>query len=247
MKIKGIFQFFINLSFLMVLSLGTAQNEEKTSVENDSIVLKTKYGLRFGVDTGRILRSVLDDEYEGIEFVSDYRLTKKLYIALEGGMEERTIVTSFLNTTTEGSYIKAGIDYNVYENWLDMDNSIFFGPRVGVSRFSHTINEYQVFATNQFFAPQNFVDESLELDNLTAIWLELIFGIKAELFRNLYLGLNVQLKVEVSSTEPENFENIYIPGFNRTYDSTRIGVGYGYTLSYRIPLYNKKRKIAKAK
>jgi hypothetical protein len=91
------------------------------------------------------------------------------------------------------------------------------------------------------------VTDSFEKTDLSAFWLELILGIKAELFSNLYLGLNVQLKIGITETAPDNFENLYIPGFNRTYDSTRIGVGYGYTLSYRIPLYKKAKRQKKKK
>ena len=74
---------------------------------------------------------------------------------------------------------------------------------------------------------------------MAALWTELIIGIKAETLQNLYLGLNVQFKGLITEKESENFENIYIPGFNRTYDSGRFGVGFGYNISYLIPLYKK--------
>ena len=72
--------------------------------------------------------------------------------------------------------------------------------------------------------------------------MELIIGLKVQLFNNFYLGLNAQLKGLVSETIPNNFQNIYISGFNKTYDSSKVGVGYGYTLSYLIPLYKKDKK-----
>lgn len=245
MKPKHILHYYIStLLLVLVCSVNVqAQNEGTSKKRQDSTVVNIKYGLRFGVDTGKLIRSFLDDEYTGLELVADYRITKKLYLAGEIGNEERINVTDFLNTTTKGSYFKAGIDYNLYQNWLDMDNMVFFGSRLGFSSFNHTINQYQVYTTNQYWAPQNIVDEGLEIDGLTAIWTEIIIGLKAELFTNLYFGLNAQLKVRLSETKPDNFQNIYIPGFNKTYDSTLIGVGYGYTLSYRIPLYKKTKVI----
>ena len=81
--------------------------------------------------------------------------------------------------------------------------------------------------------------ESQKFNDLTAVWVELIIGIKIEIFNNLYLGLNAQLKGLVAETIPTNFANIYIPGFNKTYDSSKIGAGYGYSISYLIPLYKK--------
>ena len=40
-----------------------------------------------------------------------------------------TTETDYLNTTSTGSFIKAGIDFNMYDNWLDMNNMIYFGFR----------------------------------------------------------------------------------------------------------------------
>lgn len=243
MKQKHILNYFINIGIVILVCTPLhSQNDSIPNTTNDSTIVKLKYGLRVGADTGKLIRSFLDDTYTGIELVADYRITKTLYIAGEIGNEERIVTTDFLNTTTKGSYFKAGIDYNVYDNWLDMDNMVFFGPRVGFSTFNHTINEYTIYTTNQYW-PQETILQPLKKEGLTAIWIELILGIKAELFNNLYFGLNAQLKVLISETEPDNFENIYIPGFNKTYDSTRIGVGYGYTLSYRIPLYKKNKVI----
>jgi hypothetical protein len=246
MKQKHILYYYISTILLVLVCSGIAQaqNDSIPKKQNDSTVIKVKYGLRVGVDTGKLIRSFVDDNYTGIELVADYRITKRLYIAGELGNEERILITDFLNTTTKGSYFKAGIDYNTYQNWLDMDNMVYFGSRLAFSSFSHTINEYQVYNTNQYWRPQNIVAEGIEKDGLTAIWTELIVGIKAELFTNLYFGLNAQLRVKLTETEPDNFQNIYIPGFNKTYDSTRIGVGYGYTLAYRIPLYKKTKVIA---
>lgn len=233
--------YFINIGLMVLMSFTTvdAQNDSIVNTANDSIKIQQKYGLRLGVDTGKLLRTFLDDEYSGFEIVADYRLTKKLYIAGEIGTEEKTDVTEFLNSTAKGSYFKGGIDYNMYQNWLNMDNMVYSGFRVAASTFSQTINSYSIYSTNQYWAPQQSLNNEIELDGLTALWFEIILGIKAELFNNLYLGLNVQLKGLLTQTEPDNFGNIYIPGFNKTYDSSRIGVGVGYTLSYRVPLYKK--------
>jgi hypothetical protein len=73
----------------------------------------------------------------------------------------------------------------------------------------------------------------------------LLFGVKTELFNNFFLGLNIQLKVCIADTKINNFENIYIPGFGRTYDSTKIGTGFSYTLSYLLPIYKKGPKKKK--
>jgi len=56
------------------------------------------------------------------------------------------------------------------------------------------------------------------------------------------VGLNVQIKGRLSETQPDNFENIYIPGFGRTFDSGNFGLGFGYSVSYLIPLFKKAKQ-----
>lgn len=236
MKLKLMLKYFISIN--IVLGLGFSAIAQNDSIANDSIRYTQKYGLRLGGDLSKIIRTAIDDDYTGFEINADYRYSKNLYISGELGTEEKTTSTEFLNSTANGSYFKAGIDYNMYENWFGMENMIYSGFRVGASTFSQTINSYTIFNTNQDF-PQTTVTDAIELKGLSAIWAELILGIKAEVFNNLYFGLNVQLKGRVTETEPDNFENLFIPGFGRTYDSGRFGVGFGYNVSYLIPLYKK--------
>jgi hypothetical protein len=66
-----------------------------------------------------------------------------------------------------------------------------------------------------------------------------MFGFKAEILTNLFVGVNLQLKRRLSESKPENFENIYIPGFGRTFDSGKFGMGFGYNISYLVPFYKK--------
>jgi len=240
MRKQHISSYFISL--ILFLLLGTsiqAQNDSITSTVNDSLKIKLKYGLRIGGDAGKLIRSFVDDNYSGFEVNADYRIKKALYIAGELGIEEKSTINDYLDVTTTGSYLKAGIDYNLYKNWLNMDNMIYTGFRVGASVFSQDINSLTVYNTDQYWGSQFTANDVQTFNDLSAFWIELIIGMKVELFNNLYLGLNLQLKGLISDDEPANFENIYIPGFHKTYDSSGIGVGYGYTISYLIPLYKK--------
>ena len=237
--------FIINLMLLMVLPLTSFAQENQDNKLNDTIVVKQKYGLRLGGDVGKLARTLIDDDYKGFEISGDYRLTQKLYLAGELGTEQRTLRNDYLDVTAKGSYFKAGIDYNMYTNWLDMENLIYTGLRVGASTFSQNLNSYTVYTTDQYYPP--FTSSDLqEFKGLSAIWLELAIGIKAEVLTNLFVGINVQLKGLISEDQPTNFENLYIPGFNRTFDSGRFGFGFGYNVSYLIPIFKKNKKIAVA-
>jgi hypothetical protein len=233
-------KFIFSLSLVCVSLLGNAQTKDTAKVSYPE-----RYGLRLGVDLHKIARAFYEKDYRGLEVVGDYRLTKKFYIAGEIGNEDKTIDDDRLNFTTKGTYFKVGFDYNSFENWLDMENMIYVGMRYGVSSFSHTLNSYKIYDPNNYYG-ENIVISREEYDGLTASWLEVVGGIKAELFNNLYLGFSVRLNYLVSNKKPADFDNLFIPGYNRTYDG-KFGAGFNYTLSYFIPIYKKKKEIEPTK
>jgi Domain of unknown function (DUF6048) len=221
-----------------------SQNEIKPVSENikkDSIVpTKTnRYGLRVGIDLFKLSKGFYDKNYKGIELVGDFRFRKNYYLAGELGTENKTTVDDRLNSTAKGSYLKVGFDYNAYENWLDMENIISIGLRYGVSTFSQELNSYKIYNANPYFDANESVPTDRKYNGLSASWIEVVGGVKAKVFNNVFIGFNIQLKGLVSNKKPEDFDNLYIPGFNRTYDGN-FGVGFNYTVSYFVPIYKKK-------
>lgn len=248
MKTQHMYASIIRSAALMLLfsTIAFAQEEKKTI--KDTLIYKQKYGLRLGADISKLARTYFDDDYSGFEIMGDYRLTKNIYIAGEIGNEERTLESDFLNNTTKGSYFKGGIDINLYKNWLDMENMIYAGFRVGASTFSHTLNNYTIYdVNNQYWGEQFTVAEGEEFDGLTALWAEFQIGLKAELFNNLFAGVNLQLKYLISETEPDNYENLYVPGYNRTFDSSSFGGGFAFNLSYLVPIFKKDKIVIEEK
>jgi hypothetical protein len=221
---------------LVLLSLiGNAQ--EKNTTKKDSIPpKKERYGLRLGVDLFKLSRSFYEKDYRGLELVGDYRLTRRHYLAAEIGNENKTVDEDQLNFTTKGTYLKVGFDYNTYENWLNMENIISIGLRYGVSSFSQTLNSYQVYNPNPYFGEEPIEIDGTQYDGLTAQWIEVVAGVKAKVFNNVFVGFSFRLNRLLSQKIPDNFDNLYIPGFNRTYNGD-FGVGFNYTVSYFIPLY----------
>lgn len=245
MKTPYMYAFFIKYSAIVMLLCSTmALAQDSKETVSDTLIYKQKYGLRLGADISKLARTFLDKDYTGFEIMGDYRLTKKLYLAGELGNEERTLSNEVLNNTTKGSYFKGGIDINLYKNWLDMQNMIYSGFRVGAAAFSQTLNNYTIYnINNQYFNNQFTIPESSEFKGLTAIWFEVQIGIKAEVLNNLFVGLNGQLKALISESEIDNYENLYIPGFNRTYDSGRFGSGFGMNIAYMIPIFKKDKIV----
>ncbi|NNE78188.1 MAG: hypothetical protein HKN31_14090, partial [Pricia sp.] len=124
-------------------------------------------------------------------------------------------------------------------------NMIYVGGRYAFSAFSQTLNNYKIFDTNRYWNPDDFASGSTqnqEFSGLTASWLEFVVGIKAEMLKNLYFGASARIGILITNKNPDNFSNLFIPGFNKVTDGSRFGVGYNYSISYLIPLYKKSKK-----
>lgn len=225
-------------SLILLFLIGLSANAQQTQKVQDTVQYKEKFGIRAGIDLSKPLRTLLDDNYSGIELVGDYRIYDNFYIAAELGTEKITFEGDNIETFTNGSYIKVGGDYNAYENWQDMQNAIFVGVRYGFATFSQTLDQYRVYTSTDYFGP-DIREDNTETTGLTASWAEIMVGLKVEVLNNLFLSANVQLKRKIGQNSPTNFDNLAIPGFGRTYDSSEFGAGYGYSISYLIPFYKK--------
>lgn len=247
---KYMLKYSFSLLLLVVSFLGNAQEVktiDSTVVKKDSIKPKTeRYGLRVGVDLFKLTRSFYEKDYRGIELVGDFKLTRKHYIAAEIGTENKTVDDDRLNFTTKGTYLKAGFDYNGYENWLGMNNMLYVGMRYGFSSFSQTLNSYTIYNPNPYFGQAPEIPKDEKFNGLTAQWIEVLAGAKAEMFKNFYVGMSVRLNYLVSNKKPDGFDNLYIPGFNRTYDG-KFGVGINYTISYFVPIFKSEVKPKEGK
>lgn len=267
MKMKHTLKYFFSFWLVMSLFLVQAQDTVPTTTSNDinkldgeipvaqkqvtakpTITLKTdtipvkmnRYGLRVGIDVFKLTRSFYDSNYKGIELVGDYRLTKNYYLAAEIGSEDKTTDDDRLNSTTKGTYLKFGFDYNAYENWLDMENIISIGLRYGMSTFSQQLNSYKIYNPNPYWGELPSKTAGENFNGLTAGWIEVVAGVKVKVINNIFVGFSLRMNTLLFDKKPsDNFENLYIPGFNRTYDGN-FGAGFNYTITYFVPLYKKK-------
>ena len=217
------------------------QKSDSTTVSTDTIIYKNKFGIRVGADLSRFIISALDNQDQSVEFKADYRISKKMYLAVEFGNNNKLVNEDYYSFRTKGNYFKGGLNINMYQNWLDMQNEIYVGFRYGIASFSQTLLNYTINQDGTYFPQPEKVTTTTEYDNLSASWGEIIFGLKVETFKNLFMGVSISAKKLFNSKEPENangFKNLYVPGFYRVFKNDS-GIGFGYSLTYTIPLYKK--------
>jgi len=240
MKNKQIYLFIISICLSTNMLIGqTESNSKDTLIKKDKLLNINK--IRFGFDLLKPIASSSEGDNLNYEIVGDLQLTENIYLAGEYGSIDKLIEDENINFNSTGSFLRIGFDYNMFENWIGMDNSIYVGFRYGNSSFSNKILNYEVRNKDSYFS--NLVEdefETIEYSNLSGNWIEILLGIKVETFKNVYLGLSLRLNKLLSDEKPNNFGNLFIPGFNKVTDENTFGSGFNYTLTYSIPL--KKRK-----
>ena len=240
MKKKQIYLFIISICLSTNMLIGqTESNSKDTLIKKDKLLNINK--IRFGFDLLKPIASSSKGDNLNYEIVGDLQLTENIYLAGEYGLVDKVIEDENINFNSTGSFLRIGFDYNMFENWIGMDNSIYVGLRYGTSSFSSKILDYNVRNKDSYFS--NLVTDefqTIEYSNLSGNWIEILLGIKVETFKNVYLGLSLRLNKLLSDKKPDNFGNLFIPGFNKVTDENTFGSGFNYTLTYSIPL--KKRK-----
>jgi len=198
-------KYFINI-LIILTSLSAFSQDAGAVAKKDSVpkVYKDRYGLRVGIDLYNPINSLFNEERKGLEFVGDYRISKRFFIAAELGYLEYKGTEDFFSFTTNGQYIKAGGDFNAYKNWIGMENMIYVGLRYAFSTFDQTLNEYTINA-DPFLLEQN-VPAGTKYDNLTASWIEFVIGMKVEVLHNVFLGFSFRGNQMITSKEPDNFK-----------------------------------------
>ena len=241
MKKKQIYIFIFSL-FTINFIIGQEIENKKT----DSTIVKKKLinidKLSIGIDLYNPIYSSINDDDLSYELIASLRIIEDFSIASEIGSLDRYIEDENINFTSTGEYIKFGFDYNLFNNWVGMDNSIYLGMRFATSSFNNKIDSYTLRNLDSYWSnniTSNY--ETINHSDQNAKWIELLVGIKVETIKNLYLGISLRLYRLLSNTTPNNFSNLYIPGFNKVTDDNSWGSGFNYSLTYSLPLnFNKK-------
>ncbi len=230
-------KYYISIFSLVLYTSLMAQKPSKVAAfPKDSLQInnKTSLKIRLGVDIGKYIWAKVHQS-QSIDLVADAAIKKNYFVVLNLGQENRHSENSLLNFDTKGSYIRLGLDYNLYDNWLDMDNQICLGFRYGFSRFYNHLNSYTINQSDAAILPQTITVDK-DFSPLSAHWLELTSTMQVETFKNLYLGVGLSLKYLLATGQNEGFEVAYIPGFYKKNTYTNLGFGVQYLISYRFKI-----------
>lgn len=208
---KNIYAYFFSL---LILGLNTYAQEQEV-----------QKGIRLGIDLSKYGFFLAEKTYFGNEITVDYNWKGKNFLVLDVGQISGSITTGNYSMKAGGIYSRIGLDHNFLPHPSDV---LSIGTRLGFSR-------YQYNATDIVF-PDPFWGEytsEIETQKLGALWIEAVFGVKTEMFRNVYLGWSVSAKVLILRPKSDYFPDYKIPGYGSTKGS--VSPGFGFYVFYKIP------------
>jgi hypothetical protein len=203
-------------------------------------------GLRLGIDISRFALHFFQPYRTDITIQGDVRLNKKFYAAAEVGYNRTSHSDTSYTYKGSGVYATLGADYDFLKKKDPNEkNMVYGGIHYGFARNSYEVPAYSI--RNDYWEAER--PGSFPKTNMTAHWIELVFGMRVEALPNFFLGWAVREKIMLSNNAPDGFDPIVIPGFGSGAKSSQFDMTY--TLSYYIPLYkirvNETKRLNKKK
>lgn len=186
-------------------------------------------GFNISVDAVGPVGTVLGSDFFSAEVALEANLLRRFFPVVEVGygQTDATNEESGLHYKTAAPYFRVGLNYNIqYKKRLP--GYIYAGARVGFTSF-----EYDVDGPSMADpvwggeVPFSFTDIKSNV-----CWGEILGGVKANVYKNLYMGWSLRYRFRFSITDNKNSSPWYIPGFGANAKS-RLGVTYD--LIYAIP------------
>ena len=192
-------------------------------------------GPRVGIDLSRFLLPAFQSgSRNGWEIQGDIPYKGNWFPTVELGMQWFDDKESTFHYLSNGAYGRIGVDLNITKFESLKDNDILFvGFRYGYSQFNEEVKE--VTYSNYWGS----LNESFPQRPISAHWVELVFGMKGEIYHNLFLGWSLRGKFPLVQTNDPSITPYIIPGIGKT--TGEIPFDFSFTLSYRIPMFKTKK------
>ena len=169
----------------------------------------------------------------------DVSLWQRLFPAVEYGMMFMNHDYGTHKYKSDGLFVKLGANYNFlnYRPDRKKDHVFGVGVRYGFSNVNYTLSD--ALLENLYWKESTYMTN--EKRNVNVGWLEFVIGVRVQVYKSFFMGVNLQVKAFPHFYKKEIDYPVYIPGFG-AYNKTNATFGLEYILSYQIP-YKKKQNI----
>ena len=221
------------LALSSLLALPTRLSAQSTKLLKDGEKKEKPFfqGITVGVDVFGFLNQALGSDVRTTEVSIEANLQNRFLPIVEIGygsthaMDEETEI----HFQTSAPFFRVGMNYNVFYQKPELPGCLTVGLRYGFSSFTYDMQSPDLVDPNwnHTHVPVNYTDVKSNVG-----WLEAVVGMRANVFKDFYLGLNVRYRSHLSMTKNENSEPYYIPGYGRGKPNN---FGITYSLIYKLP------------
>ena len=214
---------------------GARQDEREPSKKERRYLVLKDQGLALGIDLSPFIMRLIKDERTGLAFVGRYGIKQRLYGCAELGYEHIKYNKSGYSYKSDGSFIRLGVDYDLFnsEDFPTNDN-IFIGARYAYAWQTHQSDGFTI--VDSYWGDYT---GSVGKSSVNSHSLDLLGGIRCEMLRNFYMGWTFRMRILMASAHSDELQPYAVAGYGK-YDS-RVTMGFTYTLEYQIP-FNKMGK-----
>jgi len=191
------------------------------------------YGPRIGVNVGSFAGYFSNPPVIGADASLDFEVYPDFYPIFELGYSTYSDSVDESTYSSGGLFARVGLDYNLLDTKdRSIHHIITIGFRYGTSVFKHSAENIKV--ESDYWG--DLLIESYE-NNVYGHWFELVGGISAEVFPNLFFGWTVRYKILLNPGLDPQVAPLLIPGYGNGTDNR--GFGFTYSVAYKIPLLKK--------
>jgi len=215
--------FLVCLLLPAFFSVSAADDKKKKK----DIYIPLYQGVQVGFDFISPASSLFSDSY-GASVKADVNLKNSYFPTLEVGFVNLDKTSdSDIHFTSNGQYIKLGVNKCLSYNGTKAENMFFAGAHYGFSAFSYDLNNL-TYTQNYWGNDQtSFTDQ-----NSVAGWIELVAGVRVQLAGPFSLGWTFQYKSTLHVSNGENSIPAYIPGYG---ENVKPNAGIAFHLYYKLP------------
>lgn len=239
------FSTFALTSLLLFFVSGTplqAQSSDSNKGNNEVVNFPLYNGLTLHADLSGLIANAFGSDFLSGEIGIEANLKNRFFPIAEIGYGT-TDTWSDRGTHYKSSapYFRIGMNYNtMYKK--GKPNFLYVGFRYAYSTFSYDVTNHP--AEDPVFGGSmenpSHIDEiwggsvpfnHKGLDSSMS-WFELLAGVRAHIYKNIYMGWSIRMKYRMSTSLSDYGDPWYIPGFGE-YKSSRMGLTY--SIIYKLP------------
>jgi hypothetical protein len=229
------------ICLLMLVALNNyGQEQEKKIKPKRTDTFIRMDGIRLGMDITRPFQSVWNKgDRMGLEVSADMEVRPNLFPVAEAGWEKFEIDQDYVNYTSSGPYLRVGLNYNLLTAETKEERDILYiGFRYGTSFATQEVNSYRI---DNYWEPAT---GSFPSQNYQSQWIEVVFGLTGEIFRNVYLGWSIRGKFNVMQKDFDLPPVHLNPGYGKAENSMNFDFTYSifYTLPFEFGRNKEKKK-----